>query len=257
MAIGDGEWVEVYNRGAETVDLKGAALAIEGSSYTVDEHFVLAPGAYGLFSRDEDPNANGGLPLVQDDWEGMSLPDASGTVTLRGSGGAVLDTVAYTADFSTGATMPQGASISLDPSFVTATDNDTAFYWCDGMSAFGDGDLGTPGAANEPCAYSMAFTFRYDLDDGDNDGLQDDIVGTTTMDFWFSDSARGFTTGNSGEGTYLRGTTAAGQSLDASYTLGGVIYTADRAFGTDCFSGGEINNLPGTAVSGSWTAVCP
>ena len=33
-----------------------------------------------------------------------------------------------------------------------ATSNDTGANWCDGSTAYGDGDMGTPGAANDVCA---------------------------------------------------------------------------------------------------------
>ncbi len=46
---------------------------------------------------------------------------------------------------------PAGASMSLDPDFTNATDNDDGANWCDGPSTYGDGDLGTPGAANDEC----------------------------------------------------------------------------------------------------------
>ena len=33
----------------------------------------------------------------------------------------------------------------------TRTANDDIGNWCDGVTAYGDGDLGTPGAANPTC----------------------------------------------------------------------------------------------------------
>jgi hypothetical protein len=52
-----------------------------------------------------------------------------------------------------GATFPDptGASMSLDPSKLTADLNDDGEAWCTSSSVFGDGDLGTPGAPNDGC----------------------------------------------------------------------------------------------------------
>jgi hypothetical protein len=45
----------------------------------------------------------------------------------------------------------EGATLSLDPAAWTEDANDNPENWCAGMSPFGDGDLGTPGNANDGC----------------------------------------------------------------------------------------------------------
>jgi len=47
---------------------------------------------------------------------------------------------------------PEGASMALDPAHLDAGDNDDGSSWCEASSAYGEGDLGTPGAANDACA---------------------------------------------------------------------------------------------------------
>ncbi|MCB9674387.1 MAG: M4 family metallopeptidase [Alphaproteobacteria bacterium] len=254
----DGEWIEIQNQGAQTIDLRNATLTTNSGSYVVDEHVVIAPGAYAILASSEDPLRNGGLPYADDDFTGLNLGDTADTVTLTGTDAVVLDSVSYTAANSTGAAMPDGASISVDPDFANATDNDTPTYWCDGRASFGDGDFGTPRAANEDCDFSFAFDFMYDLDNGDDDLVQDDAVGTTDVAFWFDGTGRGFTTGNGGEGVFERETTSGGQSLTLWYDSTFVEYEATRAFGTDCFAGGTMTNLPANAISGSWgVPACP
>ena len=44
-----------------------------------------------------------------------------------------------------------GVAMQLDPSQTSATGNDSATAWCRATSAFGGGDLGTPGAENDGC----------------------------------------------------------------------------------------------------------
>ena len=43
------------------------------------------------------------------------------------------------------------ASTALSPDASTASGSDDGSAWCLGTSPYGDGDLGTPGAANSPC----------------------------------------------------------------------------------------------------------
>jgi len=49
-----------------------------------------------------------------------------------------------------------GASIQVDPAMDAATDNDSVGAWCLSSSAFGDGDLGSPGLPNEACVGATA-----------------------------------------------------------------------------------------------------
>jgi len=44
-----------------------------------------------------------------------------------------------------------GRSLSLDPGSTNTTDNDDGTNWCHGSTTYGDGDVGTPGAENDPC----------------------------------------------------------------------------------------------------------
>lgn len=64
-----------------------------------------------------------------------------------GDPGTVLDRVEYDAGWE----VPSGASLALDPSITSSSYNDVRDYWCAGTTAFGAGDLGTPGAANPSC----------------------------------------------------------------------------------------------------------
>ncbi|MEZ4320006.1 MAG: lamin tail domain-containing protein [Myxococcota bacterium] len=251
---GSGEYIEIENRGAETLDLFGARLSVGANSYTIDTSIVLDPGEVALIARSSNPARNGDLPIVHDTWTSISLPDSGGTILLSGSDGTLLDAVTYTAGHGSGGFVPDGASMSLDPD---APDNDTATYWCDGRSAFGDGDFGTPGSPNEDCDYAVCIDFRYDLDNGDAPA-EDDVTGSTTLEFDYSAFARTFTTGNGGEGVYTRGTSAGDQDLWLQYAGTGVQYIATRASGTDEFSGGVMDNLPAGVTSGSWDVVaCP
>jgi hypothetical protein len=56
----------------------------------------------------------------------------------------VLDAVSWT-------TSSNGASLSLDPDAIDTASNDLVANYCDGMTDYGLGDLGTPAAANPQC----------------------------------------------------------------------------------------------------------
>jgi hypothetical protein len=56
----------------------------------------------------------------------------------------VIDAIAYSSSH-------QGAATALEPQLRDAELNDNPDYWCAAESVYGDGDLGTPGAANDAC----------------------------------------------------------------------------------------------------------
>ena len=62
------------------------------------------------------------------------------------NGSSTLDSVTWD---SSSFPVVGGASLSLGS--LDATLNDTGAYWCSASSSFGDGDLGTPGSANDSC----------------------------------------------------------------------------------------------------------
>ncbi|MCA9706616.1 MAG: lamin tail domain-containing protein [Myxococcales bacterium] len=142
----DGEWFELYI-GAD-IDLNGLAVGTDETGAEADpvasnECLPVAAGTRLVFAREADPTLNGDLPQV----------DAAFTFSLRNSdgqlvvsyGGEVLDVLAY------GST-PAGASLNLDPDFRSPEGNDDERYLCPSTTAYGAGDLGTPGGPNEECA---------------------------------------------------------------------------------------------------------
>jgi hypothetical protein len=145
----DGEWFEVYF--AQAADLNGLELGKDPSSidFTVGDANCLpvAAGTYVLFAVEGNTALNGGLPPVDMVFDGFTLANAGGGIFV-GYDGAVLDQITYT-----GGMVSAGASTSLDSAVLSATENDDATNWCDGVDAFGAGDLGTPGAANPSCGF--------------------------------------------------------------------------------------------------------
>ncbi len=145
-AVGDevGEWFELVATG--NFDLNGLVAGNDPESpkiNIVDENCIaVTPGARILFARSTDSAANGGLPAPDFTFSfGLSNGGASLYV---GIGETIIDTITWTGSAT-------GKSTSLDPAFESAASNDDEDNWCDGKTAYGNGDLGTPGQVNLPC----------------------------------------------------------------------------------------------------------
>jgi hypothetical protein len=135
-AVGNrkGEWVEVRFDGA--VDLNGLVLSdLTSSRSTIEDEACLtvSAGAHAVFARNANPNENGGIEEVDAELT-ISLNNSDETITLS-IDDQVLDSVSYERSRAGG-----------------ATQIDEGGHRCDAVDTYGDGDLGTPGAANPWCA---------------------------------------------------------------------------------------------------------
>jgi hypothetical protein len=138
----EGEWFELYNPGDRELDAFGCALA-DGSAQPrlLPEHLPIAPGAYVVVARGEQPGFEPDLVTS------FSLKNGADALELN-CDGVLIDRVAY--DKAQGFPVAAGAAISLDPASVAAADNDLPQVWCLATSDYG-GDLGTPAQPNPPC----------------------------------------------------------------------------------------------------------
>lgn len=152
-----GEWFEVHNPGSAPLNLFGCTFAGTGGSgdrFTVGSNVVVAAGGYATFAVSAAP---GFTPSYV--WTGsFALANGSDGITLT-CGTTAIDTVLW----DDGATFPDpdGASMTLSPSLLDATANDSGASWCEATSTYGSGsppDRGTPGAANDACV-SFPVTF--------------------------------------------------------------------------------------------------
>ncbi|HEU0035648.1 MAG TPA: lamin tail domain-containing protein [Kofleriaceae bacterium] len=146
-----GEWFEVQVR--TDVDLNGLALDRAGDTSAPDvidapDCIHVAAGETIVFAKSLDATMNGMLPAgaIKGTFD-FALVDGSATAPgdvriLAGT--TVIDAVSWTATRS-------GRSHQLDADLVDAIANDNESNFCDGATAYGAGDLGTPGALNEQC----------------------------------------------------------------------------------------------------------
>lgn len=136
-AVGDtqGEWFEV--RVDAAIDLNGLQVGKDGAlGYTIDvvDCLPVAAGTHVVFARNGDPAVNGGLPTENLFAAGIALTNSGGTLNV-GHGDAVFESETYAGSSA-------GVADSRDPAGEP---------WCDAVDPYGDGDLGTPGAANPQC----------------------------------------------------------------------------------------------------------
>jgi hypothetical protein len=137
-----GEWFEIL--ATARVDLNGVGFGKSIDEVTgsigAAECITMEPGSYFVVARGEDPASNGGLPVVDALFD-FSLGNSTGGLVLT-YGEDLLDEIAWTG------TDP-GATSSLDPDFASSDGNDNPDAFCAATTPYGDGDLGTPGAAND------------------------------------------------------------------------------------------------------------
>jgi len=148
----DGEWFELHN--PTSVDVLLCAdwtfADDDSDSFTLASGItVLVPaGGYAVLSRETDPGTNGGVPSDHGYATGMQLGNGADEVVLL-HGGVEIDRIEY--DDGVDWPDPTGLSISLSPTALDASQNDDGASWCSASSVYGDGDKGTPGAANDGC----------------------------------------------------------------------------------------------------------
>lgn len=148
-AVGSlGEWFELQNVSTNRVDLIGIEVSDDtGDTFTFETFLVLDPGEIVVIARDDDATINGGV-TAQYDWpSGWGLSNNDDQIVLT-FGGTELDRVEYDNDDYPDVA---GASLSLEPTKIPGSDNNSFDDWCDAYTTFGDGDYGSPGAANPTC----------------------------------------------------------------------------------------------------------
>jgi len=146
-----GEWFEVYNASGGDLDLWGMVIRNDSGSQvaSIDTRVVVSAGTYAVFAVSDDPAVNGGV-FVDGSYDigDFTLGNGDDELILETPSGTLLDEVAY--DGGPSFPDPSGASMMVEGA-VDAAGNDDGSAWCVSAVPFGDGDLGTPGAANGSC----------------------------------------------------------------------------------------------------------
>ncbi len=143
-----GEWFEVYNAGASSVDMAGWLLSDPSGTDTIDGPAVINPGQYFVFASNGDSATNGGVPEnyayhYATSGDGISLSNSADSLVLKTGAGVFVSYLKYTSSFG----FMVGRSTQLrDLSYNPQVDTN----WC-WAGTIWDGatqrDRGTPGAA--------------------------------------------------------------------------------------------------------------
>src|SRR5690606_31250985 len=137
------EWIEIYNATGEHLDLSGLRVQDAIAATGTVAALVLEPDGYAWLGR--GPMANWGYTEPADAyyWPNPALNDNTDKVVIL-NGVEMLDQPHTSVDEASA-----GKSLRLDPAMIDVLANDDPDNWCYSTVDFGDGDLGSPGAANE------------------------------------------------------------------------------------------------------------
>jgi cysteine-rich repeat protein len=145
-----GEFFEVFNKTEFYIDLRGVVLQSGTEKHVVSASspVVIAPGQYFVFAKNGDSALNGGI-TPDYVYSKITLSNTADEISIL-CDNVFVDRVVY----NKGAGWPYkaGRTLSLDPNFVDATENDDPTVFCLGSTAFGKGDFGSPGKENPSCA---------------------------------------------------------------------------------------------------------
>jgi hypothetical protein len=153
-----------------TVDI---VLVVDNSCSMVEEQEKLAANFQSFIQHFQTSESDYQIAVVTTD----TLDDAfmgrfvggDDELVLIDSEGKELDRLVWDRDWG----LAEGASWSLDPSVESPSLNDISTNWCLGTTSYGEGDLGTPGAANPSCGARGPTTTSPDtgdtLDTGDGE----------------------------------------------------------------------------------------
>ena len=149
-ADGDKEWFEIYNTTSSAINLKDGK--IKYGSATTNNHkisldLIVPANGYAVLGKSDIVGSNGGLTIDYKYVSSISLGNSGYTLGIvHSDGSTIIDEITW----DNGVTFPDpsGKSMSLKMASMNSTDNDDGSNWEEATVAYGDGDLGTPGAAN-------------------------------------------------------------------------------------------------------------
>ncbi len=147
-----GEWFEIVNGSDHTIVLNGvliySSLDADWHQIASDDLLLIEPGEFFVLGNDDDVLTNGGVE-VDYRYEDVALSNESDEIILEADG-IVLDVVSW--DDGVVWPDPDGASMTLDPTYSSPLDNDDGIYWCEATTRWSTAtDRGTPGWENQFC----------------------------------------------------------------------------------------------------------
>jgi len=143
----NGEYFEVYNTTTAAIDMSGWTISdLDTNNHTISSSVIVPANGYAIIARNADILTNGGITVDYVASSSFVLANGDDEIILT-SGMTIIDQVNY--DGGPNFPSPDGASMELSITSLNSTDNDTGSNWGVAVTTFGDGDLGTPGVAND------------------------------------------------------------------------------------------------------------
>ena len=147
-----GEWIELYNNSAATINLKDLIIRRDNTVniHQISSDVFLSPGAFAVLA-----NTNTATDNVNYSYgSAISLTNSGPTLSIStygtdGTDGIELCSVDFSASGFPG--ISSGKSLQLDPSVNNADDAKLGTSWCTASTVYSTGDDGTPGSANASC----------------------------------------------------------------------------------------------------------
>jgi hypothetical protein len=139
-----GEWFEVFNPLAVSVDLGGLVVESQRGtgveSFSISGPLVLDPGAFAVFGSSANPALNGGLVVDRSWGNAISLGNSSDSVNIRTADGVSLVRVSWTSSVAGASAEVRGGTLPNigQPGLATTA----------AELVYGLGDRGTPRAEN-------------------------------------------------------------------------------------------------------------
>jgi hypothetical protein len=181
----DGEWFEVFNAGADPVDMEGWTIKDDGTNSHVIASggpLVVAPGEYAVFGINAAAMALEGVTLKYE-YVGIALGNSDDEIVLLDGSLAEIDRIMWDG----GPLWPDPTGASMQ--YKGTGDNNDGANWQAAAIAFGSGDFGTPGAVNDlvssvpdaavtalrgnhPNPFNPATKFSFSLEKDDHVSLQ-------------------------------------------------------------------------------------
>ena len=138
-----GEWFEIVNTTDSTIDLQGWSIKdLDGDEHELSSDqasILISPEEYFVLAKNNNQSLNGGVE-VDYVYEGYSLSNSDDEVILLDASGSVVDEVHY----SNGWPFSSGVSMEIHDPLI---DNALVGSWFSSTSSYGNGDMGSPGAA--------------------------------------------------------------------------------------------------------------
>ncbi len=147
VAVSDsnGEWFELFNPSSQTVSLDGITLHDDGSNSVLlsGSGLSIASGSYLVLARNGDSLTNGGFSADYVYGSGFTLGNSSDEIVFSDGSGELLRFNYSNGFVSSGASMELISDSMLESNYAAS------------LTAYGDGDFGTPGSAGS-YAFSVA-----------------------------------------------------------------------------------------------------